>query len=114
MDPELQKQLAEFVRMLAETASDGRAFVMAQAPLVIQERVLFARIMFPIWALAFTAASGWMFRKSRRLEEEFAVIAFLGSALLGFAAAYFIEVSLKAWITPRLYVLEWAMDLVAK
>lgn len=132
MSDQLQAQLAEYLKAILTTAQQGAAFVKEQAPMVVQEKILYARVLFTVEAVAFAIAALVLARLAVRfykiaseagkgyrcdiwperpggLLNIACSIGSIGSALFAVIAA---ETAVQAWFAPRLYILEWAMSLV--
>jgi len=125
MDPVLQQQLAEYLKSIATTAQAGAAFVVEQAPLVVQEKIAYGRAVETVALLAWLvgvvvcARSGraaWAAAEKDDYDNPFyifgglaAVIGLVVSVL--FVFGQFAAVA-KVWFAPRLYILEWAARLV--
>jgi hypothetical protein len=75
MNPELQKELAQWLASLRETVGNGMNFVIEQAPLVVQEKITFGRAYETTWfivALFAVVATGILARallKTRAARE---------------------------------------------
>lgn len=124
MDPALQQQLAEYLKAMLDTAKSGASFVADQAPLVVQEKIAYGRIMEPlmlacglglVWFGFFLCRKG----KPYMAEGHGAFIPlFMGGGISVILGGIVIAVQANAtvlvWAAPRLYVLEWAMSLVKK
>lgn len=123
MNEQLQQQLAEYLKAIAGAAKSGTDFVLTQAPLVVQEKVLYGRIVEPLGMLVGLAAvwGGWrllvagkpMYAKD---DAAFIPLFMIGGILMlagGIAAAVQANATALVYAAPRLYVLEWAMHLVS-
>lgn len=113
MNEQLQQQLAEYLKAIATAAQHGAGFVMEQAPLVVQERLLFGRIVFsvPLILAAVVLPVAWKMSRPNRDDGGYiAVCAVAGLACL--AVVFTFDLFVKVWFAPRLYILEWALSLV--
>lgn len=130
MDPAVQQQLAEYLKAILATAKSGAAFVQEQAPLVVQEKIAYARALYTIEAIAAvigcvvlsryavkfyriaSAAGGgscdiWPERQGGLLN----VVCVVGAIACGLIAISATETATQVWVAPRLYILEWATQL---
>lgn len=141
MNEQLQEQLAELVKFLIESAQSvgaaGTDLALQEAPHVIREILIWAIVYNMVWVTVLASLSGACFYLSFRLrralkEEDVApysrmrterqdALWFLGkwgTPLLGgfFALMTVIPLSgaLQAWLTPRLYLLEYAASQLAQ
>jgi hypothetical protein len=123
MKPELEKELAEFLELLADAARKGGEFALSQAPLVVQEKLLYGRVTATIGVLAllvFIAACAYAFRWGLRYEGKggddtggLTCMLSLGLGLI--AAGVLVPVTFHAiqvWFTPRLYIMEWIAGML--
>jgi hypothetical protein len=123
MDPALQQQLAEYLKAILATAQSGAAFVSEQAPLVVQERLVYGRItetLFVVLMCSLFIPVGMAWWNRRRWEEgcnygdkgsptvAITLLTCIVSFLVFMSSTNFV----KVWFAPRLYVLEWAMGMV--
>src|SRR5258708_84094 len=131
MNEQLQQQLAEYLRAIATTARSGSDFVLQQAPLLVQEKISYGRMYESAWMVLFALGLAFgiaLVRKGQRKlpaywaasdndEAAFrawapifvgALLCFWGLAGIGFNNQVFFTV----WVAPRLYILEWAMELL--
>lgn len=134
MNEELQKQLAEYLGTLLEAAKSGAAFASEQVPLVIQEKIVYGRVVetltavigvvgligLPLFAckaiknlLASEDIPYDKHEESNRLVIQgfgYVVLAFMSLIALMFLDH--IGSAIKAWTAPRLYIIEWLSSLV--
>lgn len=128
MNEELQKQLAAMLEQIRNGAEQGAGFVLEQAPMVVQEKILFARVSglcyMALWLFAAVALFwlGQRLIRSSRDEEDYndssfyaamSMFAFVGSAAGVLFAVIVGHSTLMSWIAPRLYVVEWAVSLAS-
>lgn len=130
MNDELQKQLAAYMQTIAAAAGDGTSFVLAQAPLVVQEKILFARIENAVFLVLFGCGAIWFARhmrvfhaQTKKSESSYDVyfekrggLASIGcgaaSAVCVLLGAMCLSEGLKAWFAPRLFIVEWALSFL--
>ena len=124
MNPELQKQLAEMLAKLTEAGT----WAGEQIPPLVQEKILFGRVIEPLWMFVSIALMYGGYRAGRACQKiaveaydsdgkEFAgVMGVIGSVvvIVGGAVIFFssIEPTIMAWLAPRLYILEWLKGMV--
>lgn len=131
MDPALQQQLAAYIKAILATAQSGAAFVAEQAPLVVQEKIAYGRLLFPVEAIGFAIAGVVLARlsvKFYRIASESGgrygdiwperkggllnMLTACGACLCSVFALMSAETAMQVWFAPRLYILEWALSLV--
>lgn len=129
MNPELQKELLTWLSSMREAAQGGINFALTQAPLVVQEKVLYGRITATAW-LVFSLGVllfgsywtrrvwTWIWAESKKRDfdggEVFASVAVTATCViapLGFVCSCFDE-AVKLWFAPRLYIVEWLSGLL--
>lgn len=127
MNDEMQKQLADYLATIATAAKTGGAFVIEQAPLIVQEKLSYGRIMEPaqlLLFLAITAGSVWLFRWGLQHQHKWrqTANAELGYAAMGIGIILAVVFSIcsciqtgyviSVWFAPRLYIIEWVAGLL--
>lgn len=119
-----EKLIAALDKILA-WAETTEAFVIEQAPLVVQELILYQRTWLLVyllicWALAgcLIAWSRWLWKTIDRADDRADRV--FGSGALGIFGGLVFFVStliiteplLKVWLAPRLFVLEYLRELI--
>lgn len=123
MNEQLQQQLAEYLKAIAGAAKSGTDFVLTQAPLVVQEKVLYGRIVEPLGMLLGLAVlwGGWRLcvaGKPFYAKDDGAFIPLFmlrGVSMVAGGIVTVVQANATALVfaAPRLYILEWAMHLVS-
>lgn len=126
MKEELAKQLAAWLERL----SAGADFVVAQAPSIVQERLLFGRISetfyFAVGVIGCALFAFAIHRHIARAKAEagahFDMIddanpcvvlpSFFGVVLCGVFAAVKVEALILVWFAPRIYIINWLRGLL--
>lgn len=123
MDPALQQQLAEYLKAFLASAKQGAAFVTEQAPLVVQEKIVYGRaVETALLVIAIGAIVGcvkvfrwgWAYESNNWADDSGPaawISSLVGGALLSIWATYQLTVVAQVWFAPRLYILEWAMSM---
>ena len=118
MNEQLQKELITWLSMIREA---GANFALDQAPQIIQEKILYGRIVEPIGLLSLIFSAYVIYRVIRwswqddRDEEVTALVTLFGSlALVAVFVASMVEVSLiiQIYLAPQLYIVEWLAGLI--
>lgn len=123
MNEQLQKELAAWLAKLRETADAGASFAMEQAPLIVQEKVLYGRIaeslMFAsaVLVLIALATVSWKSYQHANEDNDFpremiAIFAGVGAFGAGIYAAEQLRAVVQVWVAPRIYIIEWLSGLV--
>jgi hypothetical protein len=125
MNPELQKELATWLMNLREAADAGASFVLEQAPLIVQEKVAYGRVMHTASVVAFlllAVAATYValrFYKAGQEDDWENILHVLGFMLAAIAVPASFASAIEsfgpcvmAWFAPRLYVLEWLAGIV--
>jgi hypothetical protein len=126
MNEQLQKELAAWLSKIREGAEAAGSFVLEQAPLVVQEKVMFGRVFHTVetmlLAVAFVALvyGCWKFGNMARRNDfgeagwfvPAVACTIAGIATFHEGVYYALPQALKVWFAPRLYVLEWLTGLV--
>jgi hypothetical protein len=126
MNEKLQASLVEVIQFLLLWAKETKDFAMEQAPLVVREAIAYGRAV-ETWELAgvliltalFLWGTRWMQRHDwYNLDElgEDPPVAHFGT-VVGAVALFICYINqvpdfLKVWFAPRLYLLEWAAQLL--
>lgn len=125
MDEATKQAIGAFVQKMLAAAENGANWTAEQAPLVVQEWLLWQMVEAGIWALA-GLISGcvavwltyWMVPKWDKWDRTCNPMAFMapaGVAICGiFAIVGITAISslLKLWLAPRVVILEKFADLV--
>jgi hypothetical protein len=134
MNDQMQQQLASYLKEFVETVKAGGEFALTQAPLIVQEKVLFGRVMSTGLLMVCLVAAIVLIRYARsnyamaaqakaddgRPYWEFtayrggvlAVVCSIAGAACCLAAIGFAHDTVQVWFAPRLYILEWAASLL--
>ena len=133
MNEELQRQLAALLSHLLVLANDAGGWVEAQIPPLVQEKILYGRIQHTILGVLFAVAA-WraavfvrrFYQQANAIRPEerhrfdiwperpggipcvLSTVVCLGSVLL---AVNHLEWAVMAWLTPRLFIVEWLLYL---
>lgn len=130
MEEETTDQLTRFMDNLNSAMEGGADFILEQAPLVIQEIVIWGRIEHTAWVVLSMAmmTAAVLFLKKKVMpycaavedapygnNQEFCYVAsFLVFAIVMVICATTFAINLtpclKAWFAPRLYVIEYIAD----
>lgn len=128
MNEQLQKELVTWLVNVRTLAEQGKDFVLEQAPLVIQEKILWARAVETFWCIsAFvltvlairTLPKVWKWAREKEADTDFNGCFYPVSGLytvgtivltLGIFASR-LERTLQVWLAPRLYIIEWLVEL---
>jgi uncharacterized membrane protein len=123
MDPELTKQLQQLLAALLANAQDAATWAKAELPLLVQEKVAFGRawnttilaISVVLGIVVYHAYTRWKLHKFRDDDNKWAACTF-GVIAPAFVVGIIFLVSLRwtllAWFAPRLYILEWLIDMI--
>jgi hypothetical protein len=124
MNEKLQASLVEVIQFLLKWAQETKDVVVEQAPLVVREAIAYGRAL-ETWELTglliLLGLYVWCVRWFRRHEWfdtdfEEPPIAHIFTGVGGFALVLAFSSQmpdvLKVWFAPRLYVLEWAAQLL--
>ena len=130
MNDELQRQLAELLKMLIASAKDAGAFASQQIPPLVQEKIRFGRAWHTIAAALLAIALWRVFlftqeqytkasttpRKSYEVwpERPGGILSIVGAvASFGVSIALLIHLhqAVEAWVAPRLYIVDWLLSL---
>lgn len=130
MDDRLRQTLAEILDYLLQTTKAGVDFATQQLPLVAWEQVAFARAWHTAWVgipivagvIGWHYVHGWW---TTRLappdalvseDEQVAcwVVGTIGGGCCAVVAGVNLYWALMAWVAPRVYLLNWAVDLLKK
>lgn len=130
MNPELQKELAQWLAALREQAGGAVNFALEQAPLVVREKVALGRayettwlcLLLFVWVVAFAVVvNAWKHRTARDQEDTegpegkgttiacTASLVLAGLSLAVTGQSYYVYL---VWLAPRIYVLEWLKGLL--
>ena len=109
----------ELVAKLLQLLESGSTFVVEQAPAVAQEIIFYGRYIEAFWTfVCFTVIAaivfgvGWIFKKTEGAYENelprglACIFGGLASLILLIAGFCSIDSSLKAWATPKMYVIQ--------
>ncbi len=135
MNPDLQKELALWLSAIREGAQQGASFAIEQAPLVVQEKILYGRITSLLLVLLAVVAfvlsvrvyrSAWAVNRAAlanggkgycdiwpetqgAMQCVLSFVAACGSLVFAIAAG---NTAVLAWCAPRLYIIEWLSELL--
>jgi uncharacterized membrane protein YjdF len=121
MNEQLQQELAAWLGQLRNAADAGASFALEQAPLIIQEKVLYGRAFHTAVAvlvvLTFVVAFLALRRAVKGNGDNVMANAVAGGAgfsvFISFCAGdmWFPQV-FQVWFAPRIYVIEWLAGLL--
>lgn len=125
MTPELQAQLAAYLKTLLETTKAAGSLAVDQLPLIVQEKIAYGRVI-ETWQLVLFAAVTYLgyrlFRWGAREDAKGyghgheaampglvfgAIVAIVAGLLTVIQTSYVAQV----WLAPRLYIIEWVAHL---
>lgn len=130
MDPALQQKVTEILDYLLKTTKAGVDFASEQLPLVAWEQVAFARVWYPlvvvlcVAGIAVTASTrrwqwvrAWDKEHTDKEDRGIAISVYtvgmiIATAILGVALFIHLKIAVLAWFAPRVYLLQWAVELV--
>lgn len=129
MSDEAKKALEESLVGMLKAAQDGATWAQGQIPLVLQEKLAFDFWLAAIWGVLSVALLLWYFTGLRARiaraeayggppsDAEIALAQLVVGGVLSFMALLglvfeCIPTALKITLAPRLYILEWARELV--
>jgi hypothetical protein len=124
MNEQLQKQLAEYLAALSATVKSGSDFVLEQAPLLVQEKVVYGRVIETALLIAGVGAvcfAVWVFKKGWTYEADsymddtrlmLTIPAVIGGVVATIATVTQMSAVAMVWFAPRLYILEWVVGMV--
>lgn len=121
MNEELQRALAEMITSSVAVAGDALAFTEEQLPEVVQQLLVWKAAESAIWCIAavalgiFGARLPWV-KWFKACEEDCSgtglFLALPFGALFGIALAMFDLAWLQIWLAPKVYLIEYAANLV--
>lgn len=126
MNEQLQKQLADLLAKLVAVAQDAGNFAANQIPPLVQEKIRIGRIevvgsLVVDLFIAYVAVQllRWCASLDFDIDRHGGVIpASIGGGALAILALAFTvmdcHIALLVWFAPRLYIVEWLKDMVAK
>jgi H+/Cl- antiporter ClcA len=128
VNDELQKALAEFVKATLAGFQQGKDFVLAQAPDVIQQLIrwtFWEAVAWALFSLAIAVAAAYAIKRLTPIAKEafqdsfpnpfpFLGIAFalIVVAFAASAAVSHVLIAMKVYIAPKVWLLEWAMQQI--
>ena len=122
-----EQSVAELLTYIKDGIESGGEFVMEQAPLLVQEIVLYGRVKWTVFCfalmsiVAFAVYSwvrrGTIYKAYENADDDDSFFPrMLVSSVAGLMAAGFLfpsaESLIRAWLAPRLYVLEFVRQLL--
>ena len=128
MDPQTKALILEWLQQVGDAVKTGAAFVAEQTPLVIQEKITFARAEYTAWmllcvillvyvAVAATRATTLANRidKTDSSGDLMQCVIFVLSGIASLIISLTIlntttSTFFKVWFAPRVYILEWIMS----
>lgn len=123
MDPELSKQLQQLLAALLQNTQDAAIWAKAEIPLLVQEKIAFGRawntsmlvISTLLLLVCYHGFNRWRAHKFHDSDNK-ALACFFGVVVPAVVASIMFLVSLRftllAWFAPRIYILEWLIDMV--
>lgn len=130
MNDHLQQELAAWLSRLREATDAGASFALEQAPLIVQEKVAYGRVVLTSWTVLLLAASMlsayvvWRHIRTAQVKrgEDYdfiddthpgVIIPFSIATALTLATGLGVATdAAQVWFAPRLYVLEWLAGLL--
>lgn len=123
MDPVLQAKLTEILDYLLQTTKAGVDFASQQLPLIAWEQVAFARAWYTVVTTLCVLMGGvllWRWPKIREYDKTLCIadrglpttVATVAFVVLGIATVMNLHAALQVWFAPRVYLLNWAAELV--
>lgn len=124
MNDQLQQKLGEILDYLLQTTKAGVDFASQQLPLIAWEQVAFARAWHTAWVVMPVVAAlvgwryvhGWWSRLGGQEDADEKGVCFvvgaIGGGICGITAGVNLYWALMVWLAPRVYLLNWAVDLV--
>lgn len=123
MTPELQKELAAWLSQMRDAMQHGTEFALNQAPLIVQDKILYGRIYETLTLFTLLVVLAAMVyctrfcykqkKKHPRSDWEIGVVASITGCI---CTSFFIllesSLVIQVWLTPRLYVLNWLADVI--
>jgi hypothetical protein len=127
MNEQMQQQLASYLKEFVETMKAGWEFALTQAPLIVQEKIAYGRVMetgyfvlFVVGAVVCLRIALWA---TRRVKDTLVtgdeppyiiaeILAVGGCVVFAIAALTEFQTVVQVWFAPRLYILEWAASLL--
>lgn len=118
MDEQTKQLILGWLQQVGAALKTAGEFVVEQTPLVIQEKILFARVEAAVYLLLGLTLLGlmvWVWRQVPRVRDDFLeVVISVGGLVSGIAGCILISEHLspflKVWFAPRVYILEWIVD----
>jgi hypothetical protein len=126
MDPALQQQLADLLHKLAAATENAATWTAAQAGPLIQEKIMLGRVEHTVQLVLIVAGLSYVGRGFRYCQRqnwdveahsEIIPLSIFGAVAVAFLAAALLAAGhgfLAVWFAPRLYILEWLRDMLAK
>lgn len=131
MNDELQRQLAELLKLLIASAQDAAVWAKGEVPVLLWQRIWFGRIRDTVLAVGF-AVIAW--RAAAIAKRQYAqamatrsdsrydvwperpgglgsIIAALAAVGAAVGCVINAEWALMAWVAPQLYIVEWLLTL---
>jgi hypothetical protein len=125
VNEQLQQQLAEYLKAIATTAEKGAGFVIEQAPLVVQEKIAYGRVVETATLVAALAGAVALYRFTRwswtqAVADDFdnplyflgGIVGAVGVTVAAIGSVGQFNAVAMVWFAPRLYILEWALSLI--
>jgi hypothetical protein len=121
VNDELQKALAEFVRTTLATFQQGKDFVLAQAPEVIQQL-----IRWHFWNeiavgtgcllgfIVLVSLTVWMLKKWGEDSIPGLIFTVFAAVMCGIQCCGSYQIALQIYLAPKVWLIEWAMAQVKK
>jgi hypothetical protein len=117
---DLQRQLAEFLKFLLAQAQDATTWAKTQIPPLIEDKIRFGRVWHVIVMLLCIGgarislfAVRWCWRKIEEADEWIMpmIASAIATAVLVVFAFDNLHDAVLAWLSPRLYIVQWLVEL---
>lgn len=118
VNPEIQKELLAWLTGVRELAAQGKDFVLAQAPLVVREAIAYGRAVETWYVVISLIGLVVCYRVALKVhrsdDHEMLPLPIIGciAALTGLCLN--VPDMLMAWFAPRIYLINWLMDMVSR
>lgn len=121
MDPKLSEQLQQLLVDLLKNAQDAASWVSGQIPLLLKEKLnydFYESLFYVLLATALFIVAGWTSHYALKYGGEWLILMVvpLGLSSIGLFVTLLTNVPLmvKISLAPRLYIVEWLMQMVKK
>jgi hypothetical protein len=118
VNPEIQKELLAWLTGVRELAAQGKDFVLEQAPLVVREAIAYGRAV-ETWYVVISLIGLVVFyyiaqKLYRHDNTEMMPFPLIGCCVSLAALCINVPDMLMAWFAPRIYVVNWLMDMISR